>query len=69
MLSNERPKTQELPINPMEDGLEIVSLSWIQGIEKFQQLYNKLLVDELLGSWSLHFWAFKKPKEESIHKL
>lgn len=38
LLSDERPHSQELPVNPVQDGLQEVTLSWVFTVEKLQEL-------------------------------
>ena len=48
-LSDKGPVDHELPINPMEDRLQVVPLSWVFRIEKFQQFEDEFVIDMLLG--------------------
>lgn len=38
LLSDERPHSQELPVNPVQDGLQEVTLSWVFTVKKLQEL-------------------------------
>lgn len=49
-------KAKELPIDPVEDGLKKVPLSWVLAIKQLQNVQDEGLVDETLGHRCLEVW-------------
>lgn len=69
LLSDECSQSKELPINPMQDSLEEVTLSWIFTIKKLQELLDKLLINVSLCNAGLEIRTLQESQEEFIHQL
>ena len=48
-LADERPVGHELSVDPVEDGLEVVPLAGVLGVEELHELEAELLVNVFLG--------------------
>ena len=53
-LPDERPVHHELTIDAMQDGLQVVPLPRILGVEELQELEHKRVIDVLLPNLRVH---------------
>mmetsp|Transcript_12392 Transcript_12392/g.30426 ORF Transcript_12392/g.30426 Transcript_12392/m.30426 type:complete len:213 (-) Transcript_12392:637-1275(-) len=68
-LADEGPVHHELAIDAMQDGLEVVTLPWVLGVEELQQLEDKLLIDVLLGHLGICVIGDHIPQQELVDDL
>mmetsp|Transcript_50543 Transcript_50543/g.110589 ORF Transcript_50543/g.110589 Transcript_50543/m.110589 type:complete len:292 (+) Transcript_50543:505-1380(+) len=68
-LANEGPQGHEFAIDSVEDGLQVVTLSWILRIKQIQELEHEGVVDKPLGDLWVHVIGYHKPKEELVDDL
>ena len=69
LLAYESPDAQELAVDSVESGLDIIPLSWVLGVEQLKEAEHKRLVNVLLCNSGLHLRALQEPQEESIYQL
>ena len=69
LLPDECPESEELPVDPVEDRLEEVSLPGILAVKQFQQGEDELLVYDLFADAGLKVGALKEPEEELVDEL
>lgn len=68
-LADEGAVGHELPINAVQDGLQVVSFTRVFRVEQFYELEAERLVCELLGYLSVHLGAYDEAEEELVDDL
>mmetsp|Transcript_9698 Transcript_9698/g.33508 ORF Transcript_9698/g.33508 Transcript_9698/m.33508 type:complete len:295 (+) Transcript_9698:2722-3606(+) len=59
----------ELPVYPVQDGLQVVPLPGVLRVEQVQQLQHKVLVNVLLRHLGVRVLAHDVPQQELVHDL
>ena len=67
--SYEGPVAHELPVYPVQYGLEVVALPGVLGVEELHEVQAEVLVDVLLGHLGVDLGADDEPEEELVDHL
>lgn len=69
LFPNEGSQSEELAIDPMQYGLEQISLTCVLRVEQFQNSDDEELVYVLLGNRGLQLRRLKESQEKCVHQL
>mmetsp|Transcript_45818 Transcript_45818/g.147118 ORF Transcript_45818/g.147118 Transcript_45818/m.147118 type:complete len:304 (+) Transcript_45818:779-1690(+) len=67
--ADEGAEGHELAVDAVEDGLQVVALTRILGVEQLQKLKHEVLIDEALGNLGIHVVGHHEAQEELVHDL